>query len=566
MTDIATGNLAISGTRTFIVGTSTGLDTATLVENAVLLKTRQADLIDVQISENSAKVSAYDEIKTLAQNLQTSLDALKSPESIFADDNTAFAQKNGFITTSDGSDVSGIVAVSLDSTAAESSYDIEVLQTAETQKVIGTSVADKTADLGYAGSFTLGLTGGATETISVTADFSLEEIAAAINAVSDTTNIEASVLKVSETEFQLVLNGTQTAVDIEVTGVTGDDVLNLVGITDGVGGFQNELQASQGAIIEIDGVQITRNDNVFDDVIDGVELNLRNASPGTIITLEVEPDAQAVKDAILDFISSYNAIRDFVIQNQQVSDTGEVSDDAVLFSDLILDTFSAELTDLIGTDFSDASTKATIRDLGLAFGANNKLEIVDESALDAALLNDFEDVQDFFASRSTSDNTEFTLISNTSTDASQDIAFNITVDGSGNITSVTANGDNSAFTISGQSLIGAEGTAYEGLVFSYQGTTSVTVNTSVYQGLADRLFNTIENYSSDIDGLFQQEKIALETTNEDLSQEATEIRERAEAFRIREIEKYARMEARIEQLKLIQNQIRAILNIDQSDN
>jgi flagellar hook-associated protein 2 len=567
MTDISTGTLAQSGTTTFVVGTSSGLDTSALVDNAVAQETRKADVIDIQVDENDAKVAAYTELETLAQDLQSSLDVLKSPQGFLSDDQSVFDTRAGFISASDGTDGSSYIGVAVDDNAAVGSYNIEVLQTAEAMKVSGNSIADSAADLGYTGSFVIGLDGMSNVQIDVTADMSLDDLAASINAQSDSSGVEASILKVSETEYQLILTGQNTAQNIQASFVSGsgDDVLNLIGITDGAGGFNNIIQTAQEAIIELDGTTITRNDNEFDDLIDGVEISLRNADPGTIITLDVDRDAQAVKDAIIGFVESYNALRDYIVQNQQVGSDGTISEDAVLFSDNIMDSLSSDIMGIIGSDFSDSASVQTIRDLGLNFDDDNRLIIADEADLDSVIVNDFDDVEAFFSSGFSSDNNEFALISNTSNAPTQNITFDIVVDGSGNITSVSANGDSNAFDFNGTSITGKAGTVYEGMTFSYQGSTSVTVNTSLSQGMADQLYNNIAVYANDIDGLIVTEKAALQEENEDLSIEAEEIRTNAEVVREREIIKYAEMEAEIERLKILQNQIRAILGADSDD-
>ncbi len=567
MSEISGGTLSQSGSRIFISGTASGLNTSALIEASVALKTQKADKLDIQISDNSNKKAAYSELQTLSKNVQTALGKLTNPASVLSTNSSVFGARSAFVSTSDGSNVGGIMAVAVDKDAEVGSYSIEVLQRAESMKVRGASYADQTTDLGYTGTFDIGLAGGAIATINIAATDSLQETAALINAQKDITGVRASVLKVSETEFQLVLTAQDTNKAIEVTNVTGDDVLNLTGVTDGVGGYNNIIQAPQGAIIEVDGVAIARDDNNFDDVLTGVEFTVRSAAPGTIITVDVDNDAQSAKEAILDFLEAYNTLRDFITKNQQVDASGNVAEDAQLFSNDLLDQLSFDMSALTGGDFSaNSSVITTIRDLGIKFDANNRLVISDEVKLDTALLNDYEEVQAFFASSSTSDDAEFRLLINNSNAPSQDIVFDITTDGAGTITGVTANGDGAAFTISGKNLIGAVGTQYEGLTFSYQGTAaSVTINASVKQGLADLLSNKIDQYTNSVDGTIQIRKLDLDTENTKLIKEAGEIRARAENYRDSLITKYAKLEADLESLRLLKNQLRALFGIKDDD-
>tara|TARA_B100001750_G_C15520408_1_gene611070 strand:+ start:1454 stop:3145 length:1692 start_codon:yes stop_codon:yes gene_type:complete len=560
------GTVAQAGTRVFIGGTSSGIDTAALIEAAVQQKTLRADRLDIEIDANINKIASYQKLETLAASVKTSLDRLKGSSGLFDDNETVFDLKSGTIQTSDGKDFTAIADIAIASDAVKGTYEIEVTQIAKAQRVLGTSVyTDPNADLGLAGTFELGLSGGgAPVSINITADMSLNEAVTAINAQAAGSGVRASVIKTSETDYQLVLSAQETNQPIVANYVSGDDFLVSAGVTDGAGGFNNILQAAQPAIIEFDGVTVTRNDNNFDDLAQGIDIDVKSASPGTVLTLTVGDDSTSVKDAILDFISNYNAFRDFILQNQQVSAEGVVSDNALLFGDSILSGIANLFSTMLGSNFSSTGSIRTIRDMGMTIGNGNKIEI-DESKLDQAILNNFDELKAALSSSGTSDNTEFALLKNTSSITSRSIVFDITTNGSGTITDVSVGGDNSLFTINGNSIIGAAGSVYEGLTFSYQGMGSTTVNFDLNQGLADRMINSMDDYTSSIDGLIVRQKATLQTENRSKSDDAKEIRERAEAFRERQIEKYADFEARLQQLETLKNQIRAILGTDKDD-
>lgn len=551
----------------FIGGTVSKINTTALIDAAVAQKTRRADLLQIEVGENTKQISAYDELLGLTSSLEASLKRLRGPESIFDTTERVWDLKSGTVTTSDGSDFSSIASIAIDSNAVAGSYEIEVLQKAQAQKVGSSNITDKDAALGYTGSFDLGLLGGGSASINVTATTSLSQLAGLINAQSDTSGVSASILKVSETEFQLVLTGDETAKDLTTFSTSGDDVLNLIGVSDGFGGFSNTLQVAQGAQIRLDGVIITRDDNNFDDLIEGLDLDIKSASPGTIISLEVGNDVVSTKEAIVEFIDAYNAFRDFVIKNQQVDSSGNVPEDAVLFSDNLLNGLADQYSNLIGQRFNSGGAIETIRDLGITIGNNNRLEISDEVKLDAALLNNFDDVKLAFASGAETDNTEFRLTGNSSLGGGQSIVFNLTTDGAGTITGVTANGDGAAFTIEGNRIIGVAGTQYAGLRFTYVGTeTNVTINANLTQGLADKIINGGDRFTDNVTGSIIREKAALQSQNQEKNADALEILANAETFRQSQIEKYAKLEANLQILEILKSQIRAILGNNDDDN
>jgi len=566
----STTGLVQSGTRTFVTGTASGIDTSALVEIAVQNVTRDADEIDVKIDENSSKISAYQELKSLTTAFQESLSDM-SGNGTYSSTGGIFDARSGTLGSNNGTDPNGIITVGIDDTAEIGTYDIEVLQQAASHKVIGGTYADADADLGHAGTFDIGLAGGTTANIDITADMSLREIAAAINAEAGTTGVNATVLKTSETDYQLLLSGDQTALDIEVTNTTGDDVMNLIGVTDGGGGYNDVLQAAQTAQIRLDGATITRNSNNFNDLLEGVTLAVDNESPGTVFTLTVGNDTSAMRSQIESFMEAYNNLRDFITTNSQVNADGTVPEGSVLFSDNIMETLDLYMTNLLSGSAGSGSI-TSLRDIGLRLNEDLTLGYTrtpnGSVTLDTALMENLDDVKNFFNSSFTSDNPQLGLITNNSKQGSLSFAMDITVDAGGDITDVSVGGDNSLFTFDGSRIRGASGTIYEGLTFSYGGT-STTINVDLDQGFGTRLNNTLEDFTGSIDygasGILFDEVNNLGIANEDLADEAQRIREIGEQVREREIARYAEMEARLQANKLLVRQIRAMFGTDDDD-
>lgn len=558
--------VAESGSRIFVTGTVSGIDTAALIDAAVAQRTVRADSLQVEIDENTATVAAYQQLDDLIGNVNSALDQLKGSPGLFDDNETVFDKKAGSVTTSTGVDFSSIASVAIDSEAVKGTYEIEVTQAAAAQKVLGTSVyGSADTALGINSEFFVGLTGTTTANFTVTSGMSLNDVVNVVNAQSSITGVQASVVKTSESGFQFALTALETNQTIVEGNISGTGILTFLGVTN-MGAFQDELQAPQPAIIEFDGITVTRDDNNFDDLIAGVDIDVRAAAPGTILTLDVTDDTTSVKDAILAFRDAYNELRDFVVQNQQVDESGQLGANAALFGDNLLSNVADTYSNIIGAQFSSTGTIRTIRDLGLSIGDGNKLVLSDEAALDDAILNNFDDLKAAFQASGTSDNTDFALLGSTSSLGSQNIAFNITTDGAGTITNVSVGGDSSLFTISGDSIIGAENSIYEGLRFSYQGLGSTTVNFSFNQGVADRLINGLDPFVTGPQALLVQERASLQSENTDKLDEIREIRARAENFRERQIERYADLEATLQQLENLRSQIRAILGTDNDDN
>ncbi len=76
---------------------------------------------------------------------------------------------------------------------------------------------------------------------------------------------------------------------------------------DSVGDFEPvlALETARDARLRIDGIEVNRDTNDIDDLIEGVTLSLQDTG---IARLRVEPDAEAIKNAIIEFLALYNQI------------------------------------------------------------------------------------------------------------------------------------------------------------------------------------------------------------------------------------------------------------------
>ncbi|MFH2115345.1 MAG: flagellar filament capping protein FliD, partial [Spirochaetota bacterium] len=75
------------------------------------------------------------------------------------------------------------------------------------------------------------------------------------------------------------------------------------------GGFRpkNAVSTAGDAVVLIDGIEIIRSSNTIDDLIPGVTLNLQRPSE-TQVHLDVEPNREAAKEAIIELVGTYNLL------------------------------------------------------------------------------------------------------------------------------------------------------------------------------------------------------------------------------------------------------------------
>ncbi len=561
----STSSVSTSGSSTYVTGTASGLDTDAIIDAAVAQKTARADTIDAKVTANKTKISSYQTLQTLLQAVSDSMSSLASSTfSAISTATNAFDEKQAYLTASDGTDATGVLAVAADADATAASYEVTVTQLAKAQKVASATQASAKTALNLDGVMSIGAADGTAVDITVTSGMTLNDLSTAINAKTATSGVTATVISTG-TGARLVLSTSNTNQAIAVSTTSGDDVALGVGLTDASGAFATQLQAAQPSIVTIDQQTITSDGNELDDVVPGLSISLlQTTTTGQTITLDVEANYDDIKTAITGFITAYNSLRDFVTTNQTVGADGTVPEDAVLFADSILRDAGRQLSAVLsGSPSSATGDVDSLADLGVTLDANNHLELSGESTLDNLLLTNLSSVASFFETSFTSDNAGLKLMKN-STTQSFDFSLDVTAT-DGAVTGVSVGGDSSLFTISGSLISGAKGTIYEGLSFALSPATTGAIAVKVDQGFANKITSLLNGFANTTNGTIQTQISSLETIDTDLSSKSDDIRTDAETYRAKLVTKYANMESELSAAQLLQAQIKAILGASTSD-
>lgn len=534
---------------------SSETDWDALIEVAVAAKEVRADTIDLKIEDNDATIAAYEKMQSLLQDIVSAAEAIRGTADSLTANDDIFSTRAAYLTAVGDVDAENAVVVTAEADATIATYDLQILQLASAQKIAGTAVEDKTAELGLSGTFSLQLENTEAVQIEVSEDMTLMEIAEAINAKSNASGISATVLEVSEGSYKLILSAGETGQQIVLSDVSGDDVTASLGLTDGDGSFASELQEAQSAIVVLDGIEITRTTNTIDDLIDGVTFNLyQETGEDNSISVDISNDLTSIKSSITALVDAYNAYREWAVTQQATSSAGGASDDAVLFGDGTLRTVNTAIADA----FSTVIDTDSIALLGLTYDESNYL-VLDETTLNEALLADVDAIENLLSFQMTSSSTDIALL-NRSSSMPASLSLDIEVDSDGTITSVAVDGDSSLFTISGTRIKGAEGSIYEGITFVFTGDESQAIDLTFSSGIVEKLYSAIESYSNSDDGILEEMMTRLTETNEDLQQDADEIRSRAEAYRDTLAARYAAYQVAIEEAQSTLDYLEALLN------
>jgi flagellar hook-associated protein 2 len=550
-----------SATATSATTDSSDIDWNALIEVAVQAKLSKADTIDLKITANEAKIAAYQELQSLLSDVADAADALRAVSGTSNSGTDVFLDRAAYLTANGDVDASAALSATVEDGSDVGSYDIQILQLAKAHKIAGSTQASKSEDLGLSGVMSLGVVDGEAVEVTITETMSLADIADAINAESEETGVQATVLRVSASSYRLVLSGVETGETIATSAVSGDDVLASLGLTDSDSAFADVLQEAQDAILTLDGITVTRSSNNIDDLLDGVTLHLyqtTQAGPDTdsdvSITLEVGADVSSAKAAIQSLVDAYNAFREFVATQQTLASDGTVAEDAVLFGDGTMRSATLSVYSALTATIDDESMAL----LGLSFASDGTL-IVDEDTLDNALLDDLDTVKALLSFQMDASSSQLKLLSRGTT-VPAGFTLDISVDSSGAPSTASVGGDSSLFTVSGTRIIGAKGSIYEGYTFVFTGSSAQSIDVSLKTGIAELLYNAADPVADGTDGSIQTLIDNLTEVDDALQTKSDSIRSAAETYRTNLSARYARYQAAIAAAESTQDYLTALID------
>ncbi len=176
------------------------------------------------------------------------------------------------------------------------------------------------------------------------------------------------------------------------TVITGDNDAGFVYST--TSSTVNELNAK----LEFNGINIQRNSNTIDDLVDNVTLNVISLmdAEDSDVTVNVDIDKDGIKSKIDDFIKKFNDAYTY-IKSRSLSDSlgrGLFVGDSTAQSlrSILTNTVIGKVTGLSEDNLSYLSQ------IGISFDPTTGLSISDNSELDNAILNKPDQVADLFNS------------------------------------------------------------------------------------------------------------------------------------------------------------------------
>ncbi len=425
------------------VGIGSGVLTSDLIDQLVAAERQTADnRLDFNQQRSEALLSAYGTLKSAVTELRLPMRQLSSPENL-----------KSFSASSSSDDV----AVTLDSTkASRGNYTVKVDSLAQSQSLASGIFTDKDATSIGTGSITLNV-GGESKTITV--DGSNNTLQGLANAINDAGVGATAGVVDTGSGFRLVLSSEETGIDnaIEITVNDSDgDNADTAGLSqfafNSTDSNLTETVAAQDAVVQVNGITISRPTNTIENVIDGLSFEVK--AEGVTSTVKVEQDTGAVADRVATFVEKFNTLQDTIKAlagyNSTTQQGGLLSGDATVRT---IQSQMREVLTRVVPGLEDASVR-TLADVGITTDYKTGALTFDREEFEAQLKKNPDDVTALFAEQGRASDEQIEFVRSGINTSAGEFAINITQVatqgsvqgasvGTGN---VTINDDNDALT------------------------------------------------------------------------------------------------------------------------
>lgn len=393
-----------------------GLDVRNLVDQLVAAEggpvASRLDRKEVNIQEGLTAIGSF---KGALLDFQASLAPLRNANA-FKSINATSSDEEKF-------------TVSAEDNAITGSYDIEISQLAQSQKLKSKSFE---SEFDAVGSGTISIEFGAVNSennlFSIngkipTQRIKIEDKNSSLRGIQQTINdanvgVRASIIN-DGSGFRLIVNAEKSGVENSLRiSVSDNDANNqdanglsmlaynpvaTAGV-DGVISGKNLEQAveAKNAIFSIDGISISSSNNETKDTIPGVIIGLKKVTEQGVGSFKVEKETTAIKQSIESFVTSYNELMGNVAVltgfDSETGQAGPLSGDSAIRG--ITDQIRRRLT----TSFNGINENLTaLSSIGIDSNRDGTLNL-DSYKLDSALENHANEIAHLFAAAvSTSD-------------------------------------------------------------------------------------------------------------------------------------------------------------------
>lgn len=389
-------------------GIGSGLDIEGLVTQLVAAERQPVDTrLTRQEISLTAELSAFGSFKGALASFQSSLSSLNTL--------STFGQRTA---TSSNED---IVTISAGANAATSSYDLTVTQLANAHSLASGSYSSVSDAVGTG---TITIRFGTTDytppdpgpesynsfavnpergVATINVDSSNNTLEGLRDAINDADIGVTAVIVNDGSGYRLLMSSESTGeensleISVDDTGDNNDvDSAGLSALAFNSAAINlTQTVAAQDAVFTINGLTISHSDNTANNVIDGVDITLRDVTSTAPVTVSVAKDRAGVKEVITDFVSSYNSFIETV--NGLTAYNADTGSAGALQGDFSARSITSQLRQVLSNAVEGFNGPFnSLSEIGITTQSDGTLA-TDSGDLDAVLENYFDEVVGMFA-------------------------------------------------------------------------------------------------------------------------------------------------------------------------
>ncbi len=346
------------------------------------LENTKLNKFDEKVSKEDNKLKLVQDLKNKFSKIRETMVPFQTP----AD----FRDLKGSSSNEDVLKVSGVDKA----IAKPGSYEIEVLNLANSNSIMTYGLPDRDrSEVGVGYISFKDFEGESHEVYINHSNNTLDGVARTINDAN--IGVKAYVVNDgtdADNPWRIILNGDGTGwkKDYEWPNfyfVGGDFDLDV-----------DRIREAKSATIRFNGQPLMADENTLKNLLPGVNIDLKNARPGEIIKVDVQPDFEKIEAKAKSFVDSTNAVLDFIQQQNKLTSDSSKDPTKALGGDVGLQTIESRLRFVLQQSEEKLGNTNIrgIRDLGIVFNRNGTLDY-DPKKFQKTLQDNFEEVSTLFA-------------------------------------------------------------------------------------------------------------------------------------------------------------------------
>jgi flagellar hook-associated protein 2 len=359
-----------------IDGLVSGFDTSTIVESLLQFQQAQVDKFNARKAEITTKQTAFKGIEAQLLTLRTSMGRLNR------------TQSSVFGLSSAKSSNEEIATVVADHGATPGVYQISVESLATAQQLASQGFANETEQVA-SGTITIQVGNRAEQTIEIgPGNNTLDGFIASIN--DQVKDISASLVKDQSTNTYRILLASRHTGAANTINITSDLDSSSGSIPDFSG---PAVQEANNAVVKLGSgpgaLSAEYASNQIEDLISNVTMDLKKASPGQLVTVSVQRDTSAAKEAIQTFVEDFNSIIEFI--DGQTRFNAETNQASPLLGNRSVTSIKNRLLTAVSNTVSSGGNLTRLSQIGIDLDTKGRL-LINSNRLDQALKGELDNV------------------------------------------------------------------------------------------------------------------------------------------------------------------------------